>query len=83
VHVEPRDNLRFGVSLTAAFPLIRTAFGDDERTAYGAEIGFNGRWTIAGAFELGGRAGIFIPGDIFGTGLAPSVGAELRALVHF
>lgn len=84
VHVEPVDNLRLGVSLTAAFPLIRTVFAaTDEAGAYGAEIGLNARWTIAGAFEIGGRAGIFIPGDVFGTGLAPIVGAELRALVHF
>ncbi len=84
VHVEPIDNVRLGVSLTAAFPLIRTVFdATDEAGAYGAEIGFNGSWTIAGAFEIGGRAAIFIPGDVFGTGLAPTVGAELRALVHF
>jgi hypothetical protein len=84
VHVEPLPNVRLGVSLTAAFPLIRTVFDEtEEAAAYGAEIGFNGMWTIAGAFELGGRAGIFIPGDVFGQGLAPIVGAELRALVHF
>ena len=67
LHVEPIDDVRLGVSLTAAFPLIRTGFDnvDGEATAYGAEVGFDGQWTI-GAFD-GGRCAC-IPGDIYGPG---------------
>lgn len=82
-HITPLNDLRAGVALLAAFPVVPEAFGEDAPTFYGAEIDFDVTWMLYGNFELTGELGIFIPGGVFGSDRTPVVGAEARAQVHF
>ena len=81
-HFDIRENLRAGVLLVAAFPVVKDAFAG-EATAYGMEIDLDVRWQLYGNFELGARAGFLFPGEVYGEGRDFTFGGELRALVHF
>lgn len=76
-----RDNLRAQVNLAAAFAVVPEAF--DGEKIYGMEVGGEVRWRLFGAFELGGRMGVLIPGPILPEDSDPVFGGELRTLVHF
>lgn len=80
--IDARENLRFSIDLLLAAPLVKEQFVGSPKL-YGFEADFGARWRLAGAFELGGRAGLLIPGDVFGEGLPPVFGGELQAFVHF
>ena len=81
-HADVRENLRFFVTVAAAFPLVKEAFPGSPK-AYGVEFDFGARWKLASAFELSATAGLFLPGDVYGAGLPPVFGGELKAFVHF
>lgn len=81
-HADVRENLRLHVNLLLAAPLVKEQFAGEPKL-YGFEVDFGARWRLGGAFELGGRAGLLLPGDVFGEGLPPVFGGELSALVHF
>jgi hypothetical protein len=81
-HIDIRENLRAGIMLLAAFPVVKEAF-EGEATAYGMEIDLDVRWRLYGNVELGARAGFLLPGDVYGEGRDFTFGGELRALVHF
>ena len=81
-HFDIRDNLRVGVCVVAAWPVVKEAFSGSP-TAYGAEIDLDATWRLYGTFELGGRAGFFFPGPVYGEDPDFTFGAELRALVRF
>ncbi len=81
-HFDIRENLRAGIVLLAAFPVVKEAF-EGEATAYGMEIDLDIRWRLYGNFELGARAGFLFPGEVYGEGRDFTFGGELRALVHF
>jgi hypothetical protein len=81
-HIEIRDDLRAGVSLLAAFPVVAAAF-EDEPKVYGVEIGLDATWLAFSAFELGGRTAFFFPGPVYGASRPFTFGGELRALVRF
>lgn len=82
-HIDALQNLDLGVSATLAFPLVPEAFGLTDPTIYGAEIDLMATWTLFGNFEIGGRAGFFIPGPVFEPYTDFAFGGEMRALVRF
>jgi hypothetical protein len=81
-HADVRENLRLFVNVAAAFPLVPKAWPGEPK-AYGVEFDFGARLTFARAFELSGTAALFLPGDVYGTGLPPVFGGELKAFIHF
>jgi hypothetical protein len=89
VYIQPRfkldvrENLEVGVLAVVAFPMMPEAFGLTDPSVYGAEIDLHATWTLFGNFEIGGRAGFFIPGPVFEPYTDFAFGGEMRALVHF
>lgn len=85
-HVDILDNLRAGISIVTAWPVVPAAFGhtdQDPRNFYGAEFDGDVTFTLHNAFELKAQAGLFLPGNIYGDTRAVTFGGELRALVRF
>ncbi len=81
-HVDIREDLRAGIVLVAAWPVVKEAF-EGEATSYGIEIDLDVRWRLYGSFDLGARAGFFFPGAVYGEERDFTFGGELRAMVHF
>lgn len=82
-HVEIRDDLRAGISLLTAWPVVPEAFGTDEPKFYGAEIDLDASWKLYGNFEIGGTAAFFFPGAVYDPYGSFAFGGQLRAIVHF
>lgn len=85
-HVDILDNLRAGISIVTAWPMVPAAFGNTDnapRNFYGAEFDGDVTFTLHNAFELKAQAGLFVPGNVFGETRAVTFGGELRALVRF
>ncbi len=85
-HFDILDNLRAGISIVTAWPVVPAAFGntdEDPRNFYGAEFDGDVTFVLHNAVELRAQAGLFIPGNIYGNTRAVTFGGELRALVRF
>lgn len=85
-HFDILDNLRAGISIVTAFPVVPAAFGhtdQDPRNFYGAEFDGDVTFILHDALELRAQAGLFLPGNVYGDTRAVTFGGELRALVRF
>jgi len=85
-HVDLLENLRAGVSLTTAWPVVPAGLGhtdEDPRNFYGVEIDGAVTFVLHNAFELRAAAAAFFPGNVYGETRAFTFGGELRALVRF
>jgi hypothetical protein len=85
-HFDILENLRAGITIVTAWPLVPAAFGHtdaDPRNFYGAEFDGDVTFTLHNAFELRAQAGLFLPGSVYGETRAVTFGGELRALVRF
>ena len=85
-HFDILPNLRAGVALVTAWPVVPVALGqtaEEKRDFYGAEIDGDVTFVLHDTFEMKATAGFFFPGTAFGANRAFTFGGELRALVRF
>lgn len=85
-HFDILENLRTGIQVTLAWPVVPAAFGHTDavpRDFYGAEFDGDVTFVLHNAFELKATAAIFLPGSVYGDNRAFTFGGELRALVRF